>query len=107
MTSKKKSNSPFRTTFLAGSIILLFFLSFVVFLIAVSLNSYIKKNSTREIAEEVKEENQATTKQTVRTDTIYVTKTVVEKCTKMHCDVEISHVDSPIVETKQHDSTNN
>lgn len=107
MTSKKKSNSAFRTTFLAGSIILFFFLAFAVFLIAAYVNSYIEKNSTREITEEVKEERPITPKQIVRTDTIYVTKTVVEKCTKMHCDVEISHVDSPIVETKQHDSTNN
>lgn len=107
MTSKKKSNSAFRTTFLVGSIILLFFLTFAVFLIAASVNSYIKKNSTREITEEAKEENPITPKQIVRTDTIYVAKTVVEKCTKKHCEVEISTVTDPIVEDKQHDSTNN
>lgn len=106
MTSKKKSNSAFRKTFLIGATFLFIFFVFAVVLVGGIITSYLHKNPQIKKFDEKKTENPADV-QRVKVDTVYITKTVVEKCTKMHCDVEISHVDSPIVETKQHDSTNN
>ena len=109
MTSKKKSNSAFGSTFGWG----MFFISIVVvilsFFVVGVVNYFVPDNtekvSSKESLEIVSEETGSADDE--QTDTFYITKTVIEKCTKKHCTDEISTAPSPIEEDKQHDSTNN
>ena len=67
------------------------------------------KNYSEQVRSSLKEEDEDSKSLSTKkvTDTIYVTKTVVEKCTKIHCEVEITQHPSPTEDTRQPDSTNN
>lgn len=109
MTSKKKSNSAFGATFGWG----MFFISILAIILASFaigiVNYLIPDDKQRVSTEENRGQDLEETKseETQKPDTVYITKTVVEKCNKKHYTDEISTPPSPIEADKQHDSTNN
>ena len=109
MTSKKRSN-PFRATFFWGITFVLTTALLLILMIGVIVKNLIPgKNYSEQVRSSLKEEDEDSKSLSTKkvTDTIYVTKTVVEKCTKRHCEVEITQHPSPTEDTRQPDSTNN
>ncbi len=107
MTSKKRY-SAFRLSFLWG----ITFISIVALLLLLMIGAIVKnyiptKNHSKQVNTLSSQENDDSKMLSPKkiTDTIYVTKTILEKCTKNHCEQKSSPHDS-LVEKFQQDSTN-